>query len=805
MNFICSNIYISTKIYTCVYLYFYITFYNALWYSIKMSDANSKTSLILHGHFYQPPRENPSTLVIPKQPSAAPFADWNEKIYNDCYDANTHSRYLSEYGKIVSLTNNYAYISFNFGPTLLHFLDDHYPECVKLLREADEASIKRLGHGNAMAQSFNHTILPLDRPEDARLQIKWGIDDFKYHYNREPEGMWMPECGINNKVVDLLAEENIKFVVLSPWQCRAVEDDNGSIIELNGAPAPYYEPYILKGEKGGEIAVFFYHPGLAEGISFGHLLRDADNLYSTILSIKNNEHKMLIHTATDGEIYGHHEPYGDMALAALIKKVEERDDFILDNYGSYLEKHKPTKRAYLKDGEDKKGTSWSCSHGVSRWYKDCGCHTGGEEGWNQEWRTPLRNSLNNLSQKLQRVFDDEVERIFKGELKPYDLLVKAGKLLSTELSSNEFIKELHKEYKFSKNDDEKVLNLIDGIKNKHFSFTSCGFFFSEISGIEPRQDISYALYAIKMLQSFTSEDLMISFLSDLKNAKSNIKSIGSGMNIAQEELKGLRGEVEAVLYFFLNRLLAKEEDLEKHYGRFILLHYKNFDSSYELKILDKENLKSYTFSVLGDSTIEAGVEIYISDIETRNSYRITNSEIPPRILDNTYAWIDRSISAIDYDEIVKLSLNMNYYAMLATTTDNLPMEPQLLENLGFTIKLIKTALLKDKSRKMLPHREIVIGNMIDFVKKFGREEDIIAIKNILSENTESLSNLIIGSGLNEENARYILTILALSRHHGFEPETKKLQNAIYPYYIGAKATEADSALAKRVFTELNFA
>ena len=235
------------------------------------------------------------------------------------------------------------------------------------------------------------------------------------------------------------------------------------------------------------------------------------------------------------------------------------------------------------------------------------------------------------------------------------------------------------------------------------------------------------------------------------------------------------------------------------------MHYKNFDSSYELKILDKENLKSYTFSVLGDSTIEAGVEIYISDIETRNSYRITNSEIPPRILDNTYAWIDRSISAIDYDEIVKLSLNMNYYAMLATTTDNLPMEPQLLENLGFTIKLIKTALLKEKSRKMLPHREIVIGNMIDFVKKFGREEDIIAIKNILSENTESLSNLIIGSGLNEENARYILTILALSRHHGFEPETKKLQNAIYPYYIGAKATEADSALAKRVFTELNFA
>lgn len=770
-----------------------------------MSDNKNKTSLILHGHFYQPPRENPQTLVIPKQSSASPFEDWNERIYNDCYDANSHSRYLSENGKILSLTNNYEYISFNFGPTLLHFLDEKHPEATESLLEADRASIKRLGYGNAMAQSFNHTILPLDKEEDARLQIEWGIKDFQFHYKRDPDGMWLPECGINNKVVDLLSEAGIKFVVLSPWQCRAIDDDNGNIIELNGNAAPYYEPFILRGEKGKEIAAFFYHPGLAEGISFGHLLRNADNLYSSILSIKQSEGKALIHTATDGEIYGHHEPYGDMALAALIKKVNERDDFILDNYASYLAKHKAVKHAYLKDGEEGKGTSWSCSHGVSRWYKDCGCHTGGEDGWNQRWRTGLRGSLNNLSDKLSSIFDSEVNKIFKEALSSYELLIKAGRLYSTEINAEEFLKELHAKYKFSEKDDEKLLNMLSGMKNKHYSFTSCGFFFSDISGIEPRQDISYALYAIKMSQPYTDEDLALPFLSDLKAAKSNIKNIGSGMNIAQEEMKTLDGEAEAVLYFFLNRLLAKEEDLRNDYGRFTLKSYEKRASDYELKIADKESLREETFTVLGGSSIESGVDIYISDKKTRKGYRITNSEIPARILDDTYLWIDRSISAIDYEEIKCLAHNMNYYAMLATTTENLPMKSQLLENLGFTIKLIKTSLVREKERHLLPNREVIIGNMIEFVKKFGRDNDILVIKNILSASTESLSELVSVSELDNDNAEYILNILSLSRSHGFEPETKRLQNAIYPYYTGEKKAKADKELSKRVYSELNFA
>ena len=229
-----------------------------------MTENPKRTSLILHGHFYQPPRENPFTGIIAKQSSATPYSDWNERIFTDCYEANLHSRYLNADGRIISITNNFSYISYNFGPTLLSWMNEKHPEAIGMLKEADKASVKRLGHGNAMAQSYNHTILPLDKLRDARLQIEWGAMDFERNFGRKAEGMWLPECGVNKDVIQLLADEGMKFVILSPWQCRAVEDENGKMTVLSGKPAPYCQPYILTGTNGGTIAAFFYHPGLAE-------------------------------------------------------------------------------------------------------------------------------------------------------------------------------------------------------------------------------------------------------------------------------------------------------------------------------------------------------------------------------------------------------------------------------------------------------------------------------------------------------------------------------------------------------------
>ncbi len=768
---------------------------------------SKRTSLILHGHFYQPPRENPFTGIIPKQSSASPYNDWNERIYHDCYGANLHSRYLNADGRIISITNNFSYISYNFGPTLLSWMKEAHPEAVDLLVEADRASAERLGHGNAMAQGFNHTILPLDKVRDARLQIEWGAMDFEHFFGRKAEGMWLPECGVNGDVIQLLAEEGIKFIVLSPWQCRAVEE-NGKMKDLAGSPAPYWEPYILTGSGGGTIAAFFYHPDLASSISFGHLLRSADNLYSVLKNLKDTEKRPLIHEATDGEIFGHHEPYGDMALAALIRKVEERDDFILDNYASYLERNPAVKHAELHAGEGGKGTSWSCSHGVSRWYKDCGCHTGGEAGWNQAWRTPLRNGLRNLADRLDEIFQDEMKKIFGGKVTPDEILREAGKQYIGEMTMRQLIEHLHKKYSFASAYDVELAHLLSGMKNKHFSFTSCGFFFSDISGIEPRQDIKYALYAIRMFQPYCKGDLLFPFLSDLRKARSNIKAQGDGMNIAQEEMKGLPGEAEAALSFFLNRDLARKEDYTNVYGRFVLGHMDIDDAgNFSADIIDNVTLELYRFTVLSSSSIDNGINLYLCENDEANTpinrMRVTNSDIPDRLLGDVYQWIDSSMNRMTFSELSALASDMRHFSMLVKNSKYVPLETMVLENLGLTMKIIKSLFTVYVDVTPVERREI-LGNMIDFVRKCGRDSDVASVTAILSRHSEYLASVINENGLDTVAAASVIDFLTLARAHGLEPDTRLLQDTVYPYYTGKCMPECTEEELRSVSSALNF-
>ena len=775
--------------------------------STAMEKKEERTSLILHGHFYQPPRENPFTGCLPKQDSAAPYLDWNERIYKDCYSANAHSRYLSPEGRIISITNNFSYISFNFGPTLLSWIQKEHPMMLELLKEADKASIERLGHGNAMAQAFNHTILPLDRYDDARLQIEWGARDFENRFSRRPEGMWLPEAGINGNVIDLLAEEGIKFVVLSPWQCKAVENSSGTVTPLSGKPAPYWEPYILTGRTGKEITAFFYHPGLAEGISFGHMLRSADNLYETIKGIRDTEKRPLIHTATDGEIYGHHEPYGDMALAALIRKVGERSDFTMDNYGSYLEKHPAVLHAELHAGEEGLGTSWSCSHGVSRWYKDCGCSTGSEPGWNQAWRTPLRNGLNNLAVRLDEIFASEIKKIFGDKITPLEILRMAGDEFTGKTTMRAFIESLHKKLSFASTYDVELAHLLSGMKSRHFSFTSCGFFFAELSGIEPRQDIKYALYAIRMFQPYYKGDLLYPFLSDLRKAKSNIKGMGDGMNIAQEEMKGLPGEVEAALYFFLNRSIASPSSYKEDYGKFILSHLDMDSESFSCDIIDTVNLELFRFSVLSSSSVENGINLYISENNESNTpiqrIRITNQDIPGRMLAEVFTWIDTAMNGTAYSELSLLAADIKHFSMLVKNTRFMPIDTLVLENLGLTLKLIKSYFASHSDASAAEKHE-TIGSMLGFVRKCGRDTDIKALNAMLSDYAMTLAAQVAEEGLTERVAENIIELMDESNSNALTPEIGDLQNIIYPYYKGDKKPEASKDSALRTYSVLNF-
>lgn len=678
--------------------------------------------------------------------------------------------------------------------------------------EADRESLKRLGHGNAMAQAFNHTILPLDSEENARLQIAWGVEDFQYRFGRDPEGMWLPEAAISPTIIDMLSEAGIKFVVLSPWQCQAVEDEEGKMVELSGSAAPYFRPYILTGKKGKQIACFFYHPDLASSISFGHLLRSADNLYENLLAIKNVENPSLIHTATDGEIYGHHEPFGDMALAALIKKTNERDDFELTNYATYLENNPASLHAVLKAGEEERGTSWSCSHGVSRWYKDCGCHTGGEDNWNQKWRTPLRNALQNLSDATKKIFDDEVTSIFNGKLSSYVLMKKAGATFCGKISMSDFIQSLHKDYEFKEEKDFAVSELLYGMLNIHFSFTSCGFFFSDLSGIEPRQNIKYALYAIKMFQSYSDKDLLIPFLSDLKLAKSNLKSQGNGMDIAQQEMDNVPGEIEAALYFHMNRSVAKKDDLSNQYGRYVLESCKGDRDglTFEADVKDTISLRKYHYTIVSNSSVDMldGLNLFISESESQknklNSYRTDRSFVPSRMLEEQCALLEKTLFPMTIEEIKEISSALRVYTMLSQAFSDRPARTQIQENLGVSMKVLRSIFVFYRNDFDWPEKEDTITFILNFVKINGGTEMHRNILKLFSSHAEALAEETRTKGLTDNIADRILFLERISRQNGYESDITLLQNEVYPYYSKQKKLLISSEKAKQIYEQLNF-
>ncbi len=772
-------------------------------------NSNKKTALILHGHFYQPPRENPLTGIIEKQDSAEPQMDWNEKIYLQCYKANAASRFLSSTGKIVSIENNYRYISYNFGHTLLSWIQEKHPIIHEKIIEADRDSVKRLGHGNAMAQGFNHTILPLDKMEVAKLQIDWGQKDFMYRFGREAEGMWLPECAVNDSVVDYLAEAGIRFIVLSPWQCASVEDSEGKMVDLNGRPAPYGRPYILTGKSGRSISAFFYHPTLASDISFGHALKDADKLYNQLLEIKKRDGEDLIHTATDGEIYGHHEPFGDMALAALINKVETRDDFEFTNYGAYLAKNPATLHAVLKEGEEKRGTSWSCSHGVSRWYKDCGCHTGGKENWNQKWRTPLRNALNILGDLIDATFEKEVGTIFRNQVDPFTLLKDAGRTFSGQMPMKDFITDLHSRYNYARSNDIKLAELLTGFLFRCYAFTSCGFFFSDLAGLEPRKDIKYAIYAANCYQKYTSEQLLLPFLDELRKAECNVKSDGDGMQVAQEEMKGLPGEVEAAAAFAINRSYAEKRDFIDSYGRFRLSSFKKEPGGTLLvTIFDTMKLTKYKYTMLPAPSIERGLRFHIAggfESGRPEIYRVALKDLPTRLIYEARAWLSYSL----YNDSLSSAKNTamllrNYAYFTESKKKNKDLSVFDLEKLGLAVNAVENLAIVYYNEFIWDEKEEIYDTVLSFIEKYGRENEKNEMKRIFSVVLHMLAVDTRNNGFRKEYADRALNVLSLARRHGFEPEAQDLQNEVFDVKRGILETDVPEEQMKKVLLNLNF-
>lgn len=490
--------------------------------------------ICVHGHFYQPPRENPWLESVEMQSSASPYHDWNDRICWECYAPNARARLMDGDGRIDRIVSNYSRISFNFGPTLLSWMKEKQPEIHEAIVMADKKAQERFsGHGSALAQAYNHMIMPLANERDKQTQVIWGIRDFESRFGRKPEGMWLPECGADNATLDVLARHGIRFTILSPFQAARVRPLEGEAEwqDVNGGKIDPKAPYLVKLPEGRSIVVFFYDGPISRAVAFEKLLVNGESFAGRILGAidQGRQEDQLVHVATDGESYGHHFQYGDMALAYALHRIEAGDKAKLTVYGEYLEKHPPQHEAEIHQP-----SAWSCSHGVERWRSDCGCNAG-HAGWNQRWRTPLREALDGLSAGLADFFDKKAREYLREPWKARDdyidvILDRSDKTMLAFLSR-------HQTRALNEAEQICAIRLLEMQRHAMLMFTSCGWFFDEISGIETVQVIQYAARALQLATELGAENLEAPFLETLEKAKSNIPENQNGRVIFEKFVK----------------------------------------------------------------------------------------------------------------------------------------------------------------------------------------------------------------------------------------------------------------------------
>ncbi len=503
-----------------------------------MTEAKqNKKYLTIHGHFYQPPRENPWLEAIELQDSALPFHDWNERINKECYNPNSVSKIVDSRNRILDIVNNYEHISFNFGPTLLSWMEQFAPLTYERIIKADIESIaEHDGHGNAMAQVYNHIIMPLANENDKITQVKWGIKDFEYRFGRKPEGMWLAETAVDDDTLRVLEENGIKFTVLSPYQALKIRKEGDKewtdVSWGNIDPARSYR-YYIKSAPGKFIDLFFYDGAISKSVAFDELLKDGNKFAKRLRDGVSDcrDYPQLVNIATDGESYGHHTKFGDMALAYVLQIKAKEEGFTITNYGEYLDKCRSDYEVDIKQA-----SSWSCFHGVGRWKEDCGCSTGGHPGWNQKWRKPLRDALDYLRDELAKLFETEGPKYFSKNCwdvrnNYIDVILDRSSLSVNKFHKENFLPDLSDE------DKVKAMELLEIQRQAQLMYTSCGWFFSEISGIETVQIMKYAARAMQLAAVFTKKDFETRFTEILSEAKSNITEYGTGRDIFNNFVK----------------------------------------------------------------------------------------------------------------------------------------------------------------------------------------------------------------------------------------------------------------------------
>jgi alpha-amylase/alpha-mannosidase (GH57 family) len=486
----------------------------------------SDRSVTIHGHFYQPPRENPWLEAVEPQDSAAPFHDWNARVTAECYAPNTAARRVDEANRIIDVVNNFERISFDVGPTLMAWLRREASDVYRKIIAADRASVRAHGgHGNAIAQVYNHMIVPLASRRDKVTQVRWGLEDFRARFGREAEGMWLPETAVDTETLQVLAEAGVRFTILAPgqaWRVRAIGDSTWDEVDERIDPS---RAYRWRSPDGLDLALFFYDGPISRAIAFEGLLESGDALAARLRAGFSEARgwPQLVHCATDGESYGHHSRFGDMALAAALRRLEadrlKGGDVRLTNYGEFLAANPPTHEVQIHEP-----TSWSCAHGVDRWRSDCGCRFRPESV--QAWRGPLREALDWLRDEIDPFYEARAAAWLKDPWQARDEYVTV--VLDRAASRLNGFLARHQRVALDAAGRLETRRLLELQRNRMLMYTSCGWFFDEISGIEPVQIIRYAAIATQYLRDLGGGDLEDEFVRRLSLAPSNAPEYGDG-------------------------------------------------------------------------------------------------------------------------------------------------------------------------------------------------------------------------------------------------------------------------------------
>jgi alpha-amylase/alpha-mannosidase (GH57 family) len=620
--------------------------------------------ICIHAHFYQPPRENPWLEAVEGQESARPYHDWNERITAECYAPNTAARILDAQGRIRQIINNYSRISFNFGPTLLSWMAESERETCQRIIDSDRDSQKRFsGHGSALAQGYNHMILPLANQRDKETQIRWGIRDFVHRFGRTPEGMWLPETAVDVETLEVLARHGIRFTILAPHQAARVRRmGSRAWKDLSGGRIDPSRSYLARLPSGQKISLFFYDGPISQAVAFEKLL---DNGHHFVERLRNGfsakrTWPQLVHIATDGETYGHHHKYGEMALSYALEKIESEAVARLTNYGEFLEKFPPGHEVQIVEN-----TSWSCMHGVGRWQEDCGCNFG-REGWNQQWRRPLRTALNSLRDHTAALFEQQASAFLRDPWAARNDYIEVVLDRSPETVRGFLGKHSRRELK--QDEIVTVLKLLEMQRHAMLMFTSCGWFFEEISGIETAQVLLYSGRVIQLAHEVSGVNLEPDFLRLLAEARSNIPEMGDGAQVYQRLVKPAFADLCKVsAHFAISSVFNGAQEHPRFCYEFSIQDSRRADSGPASLAVGQAHVTSkitresrdigYAVIHFGDHVLQAGVR----DATTTGTHNLASAEaveafsrgdVPQtlRLLDQNFNGMQYSLRSLFHDE-----------------------------------------------------------------------------------------------------------------------------------------------------------